>query len=107
MSDTKFAKKVYKICKKIPLGYISTYKEIAKQIGKPKAYRAVGTALSINPYAPIVPCHRVVKSDGSLGGFFGSVGKKLLKKKQKLLEKEGIKFTNEKIKDFEKKLFKF
>jgi methylated-DNA-[protein]-cysteine S-methyltransferase len=93
---------VWSACKKIPKGKVSTYKEIAKAIGKPKAFRAVGNALNKNPFSPVVPCHRVVKSNGELGGF--SSGKL---KKKRLLESEGIVFEKTKIKDFEKKLFKF
>jgi len=100
---TDFQQKVYKLCKKIPKGKVSTYKEIGKKLGgKGQIYRAVGVALNRNPYAPQVPCHRVVASDGSLGGFAGGVRKKI-----KLLEKEGIKIKNKKIVDFQKKLFKF
>ena len=63
---TEFQDKVYKICSKIPKGKVSTYGEIAKALGKTGPMsRAVGNALNKNPYAPIVPCHRVVKSDGS------------------------------------------
>lgn len=60
-----------------------TYKEVAHAIGKPKAYRAVGNALNRNPFAPEVPCHRVIKSDGSIGGFASGSNKKL-----KLLKSE-------------------
>ncbi len=85
----KFAEKVYALCKNIPRGNVTTYAEIAHALHT-KAYRAVGQALHCNPYAPHVPCHRVVCSDGSLGGFKGEKkGKKILEKKG-LLEKEGV-----------------
>ena len=67
---TEFQEKVYKLCKKVPKGKVSTYGEIAKALGKKGLMsRAVGNALNKNPYAPIVPCHRIVKSNGEIGGF--------------------------------------
>lgn len=91
---TDFEKLVYEKVKQIPKGKISTYKLVAEAIGKPKACRAVGTALKNNPFAPIVPCHRVLPSDYTIGGFFGDTNKNSdnVKKKIKLLESEGIKF---------------
>jgi len=100
------AEKVYNLCKQIPEGKVSSYKEIAKALDS-KAYRAVGTALKNNPYAPIVPCHRVVSNNGTLGGFKGKTSGKEIKEKIKLLEKEGIKIKNNKIIGFEKVLFNF
>ena len=97
----KFDEKVYDLCKKIPKGYISTYKILANKLNT-KAYRAVGKALNKNPNAPIVPCHRVINSQGYLHGF--ATG---LKAKSKLLEKEGIKIKDNKVLDFEKVLYKF
>lgn len=78
---TEFQNKVLKALLKIPYGKTSSYKNIAKFIGNPKAVRAVGTAVGKNPFLIIIPCHRVIKSDGSLGGFaYGSgIKKKLLK----------------------------
>jgi len=74
---TPFAKKVYKIISKIPLGQVRSYKWVAKQAGSPRAYRAVGSILRRNPLPLIIPCHRVVKSDKELGGYvFGSKNKK-------------------------------
>ena len=95
----KFSDKVYDVTKKIPKGYVSTYGEIARALGC-KAYRAVGNALKNNPYAPIVPCHRVISSDGSLGGFASGP-----KKKIKLLEKEGIEIKDNKL-DLKKYFFR-
>ena len=96
----KFNDKVYKVAAKIPFGRVSSYGEIAKVLNS-KAYRAVGTAMNKNPYWPKVPCHRVVKSTGEIGGFaFG------VKKKVELLKKECIFVKNGKIVDFEKKFFK-
>jgi methylated-DNA-[protein]-cysteine S-methyltransferase len=97
-----FNEKVWNAIKKIPKGKISTYKEIAKAIGKPKAVRAVGNACNKNPFSPRIPCHRIVKSNGEVGGF--ALG---TKKKKELLKKEGIEIKKGKIIGFKKKLFKF
>jgi methylated-DNA-[protein]-cysteine S-methyltransferase len=96
---TVFQKAVWEATKKIPRGKVTTYAVIASLIGRPRAARAVGNALNKNPFAPKVPCHRVVKSDGSLGGFAGGT-----RKKKQMLEKEGvrIKKNKNKIVDFEK-----
>ena len=76
---TIFARKVYAVVSKIPLGQVRSYKWVAQKAGKPKAYRAVGTILKNNPYPLIVPCHRVVKNDLSLGGYaLGRRNKKML-----------------------------
>lgn len=96
-----FNENVYQLISQIPSGKVSTYGLIAKKLGT-KGYRAVGNACHTNPYAPVVPCHRVVKSDGTLGGFSsGSV------KKTKLLGKEGVQIRQKKIVNFEKVLHRF
>ena len=82
---TEFERKVLVTTFRIPKGKVSTYKRIAEKMGKPYAYRAVGNALHKNPLAPIVPCHRVVKSDGTFGG-----DKKRAESRKSLLEKEGV-----------------
>ena len=84
---TKFQLKVWKYLKKIPRGSVKTYSEVAKAIGMPLAVRAVANAIGKNPYPPKVPCHRVIRSDGSLGGYSGVGG---IKTKKKLLKREGI-----------------
>ena len=81
---TKFQWQVLKATLTIPMGETRSYQWIAEKIGKPKAVRAVGQALRRNPYTLIIPCHRVIKSDGSLGGYCG----KMSKRKQELLELE-------------------
>jgi len=83
---TAFQAKVYSVVKKIPKGRVLTYKQVAYKIGQPNAARAVGNALNKNRDKN-VPCHRVVKSDGSVGGYaFGSAAKiKILKKEKALL----------------------
>lgn len=101
-----FNQKVYALCKKIPKGKVSTYKEIAHAMNT-KGYQAVGNALRNNPYAPVVPCHRVVKTDGTIGGFAGQTKGKKIKEKTSLLEKEGIKIKSNRILDFNKVFFKF
>lgn len=86
-----FNERCYLVLKKVPRGRVTTYREIAKAL-KSKAYRAVGNAMKNNPYAPGVPCHRVINSDGSIGGFAGGT-----KKKIQLLKKEGIEIKKGKI----------
>lgn len=93
---------VYQATKKIPKGKISTYSQIALYIGKPRSYRAVGNTLNKNPFAPEVPCHRVVKSDGLLGGFAYGVNKK-----RALLKQEGLEVRGNRVLNFKEKLFKF
>lgn len=85
---TDFQKSVWQALLEIPYGKTSSYKEIAKTIGKPKATQAVGTAIGKNPFFIIIPCHRVIKTDGSLGGF--AYGKEI---KKTLLEIEGHNFS--------------
>jgi len=104
----KFYEKVYKICRKVPKGKVTTYKALAKKLGS-RAYRAVGTSMNKNPYGimnckgeNMVPCHRVVASNGHLHGFAHG-----LRKKAELLRKEGIKIKNNKIVDMGKYSYKF
>ena len=85
---TEFQLKVWAYLRKIPRGSVRTYAQVAKDLGKPLAIRAVANAIGKNPYAPKIPCHRVIRSDGSLGGYSGKGG---VKKKRFLLKKEGIK----------------
>ena len=87
-----FNERVWNLCRKIPKGKVTTYKIIASKLGT-KAYRAVGNALKANPYAPEVPCHRVIKSNGEVGGFARGT-----KNKIRLLKKEGVKIKDNKIK---------
>lgn len=92
---TKFEQEVYEACSRIPLGKVSTYLDIAVYINRPGSCRAVGNALNHNPYAPQVPCHRVIRSDGSIGGFASGAEKKTL-----LLLKEGIQVIKGKVVQF-------
>ncbi len=80
-----FSESVWVATKKIPRGHLATYQQIARMIHRPRAARAVGNALNKNPYAPLVPCHRVVRSNGTVGGFASGT-----KNKVALLKKEGI-----------------
>jgi len=87
MKGTPFQQKVWKALKSIPRGEVRTYTQIAVQIGRPKSARAVANACASNPYAPEVPCHRVVRSDGGLGGYSGTGG---VEQKRLLLSEEGV-----------------
>ena len=87
LKGTKFQIKVWNYLKKIPKGKLRTYSQVAKAINKPLAVRAVANAIGKNPFPPIIPCHRVVRSDGSLGGYSGNgseTTKKVLLKKEKI-----------------------
>ena len=87
LKGTKFQIKVWNYLKKIPKGKITTYLEVAKAIGKPKAHRAVANAVGKNPFPTKIPCHRVIRSDGRLGGYSGKGG---IKQKRRLLALEGV-----------------
>ena len=85
LKGTEFQIKVWQEIAKIPYGETKTYKDIAVALGKPNSSRAVANACAKNPYVPEVPCHRVIRSDGKLGGYSGEGG---IKKKAKLLKAE-------------------
>ena len=87
LKGTKFQLNVWRIISKIPIGKVKTYKEIAIKLKKPNSSRAVANACAKNPLAPSIPCHRVIRSDGKLGGYSGPGG---IKKKKKLLKNEGF-----------------
>jgi len=87
LKGTKFQLKIWNFLKKIPKGSVKTYSQVASAIGKPLAIRAVANAIGKNPYPIKIPCHRVIKSNGSLGGYSAKGG---IKMKRKLLKKEGI-----------------
>jgi len=90
---TEFQKKVYAVVKKIPRGEVLSYQEVAGRLNNPAAARAVGNALNRN-FNPRVPCHRVVKSNGEVGGYREGTVKKI-----EILNKEGIKIKNGKIEE--------
>ena len=88
LKGTKFQIKVWKYLKTIPKGKVKTYKQVALGINSPKAARAVANACARNPYAPKIPCHRVIRSDRALGGYSGRGG---IKEKLRLLRSEKVK----------------
>jgi len=90
--------------KDVPKGRVTTYRALGEKLGT-KAYRAVGQALKNNPYAPEVPCHRVVRSDGSIGGFMGKIEGTEIERKISILESEGVTVVRGRIVDFNKILF--
>ena len=87
MNGTKFQLKVWKYLKTIPKGTVKTYKQVAIAIKRPKSARAVANACGKNPYAPKIPCHRVIRSDRGLGGYSGRGG---IKTKLRLLRSEKV-----------------
>ena len=87
MKGTKFQLKVWNYLKTIPKGKVKTYKQVAIGIKIPKAARAVANACAKNPYPPKIPCHRVIRSDGALGGYSGRGG---IRQKLKLLRSEKV-----------------
>ena len=99
---TNFQKSVLLSLIYIPKGKVSTYGELARFVGIPRGARAVGNALNINPFDPYIPCHRIVASNGGIGGFAtGPI------KKSKLLKKEGVIVEKGKIKNFNEKYYEF
>lgn len=89
---TDFEQAVYQLVRGIPAGRVATYGAIARRLGRGSA-RSVGSALARNPFAPEVPCHRVVRADGSLGGFNGHTSGPELERKLRLLRDEGVPFS--------------
>ena len=87
LKGTKFQLKVWSFLRIIPRGSVKTYSQVALSIGKPLAIRAVANAIGKNPYPVKIPCHRVIRSNGGLGGYTAKGG---IKMKKKLLKKEGI-----------------
>ncbi len=99
-----FEEKIYEVLRKVPRGKVTTYKNLAEKIGS-KAYRAVGQAMRNNPFAPEVPCHRVVRSDGRVGGFMGKTTGKEIQKKIEMLTSEGVEIIDGKVADFSLRCF--
>lgn len=95
-------KKIYKKLLEVPKGKITTYGELAKAVGLKNGQRAVGKIMNKNPYPVIIPCHRVVKSDGKIGGY--AYGEEI---KSNMLSREGIIIKNGKILDLENKIYRF
>lgn len=95
-------KKIYKKLLEVPKGKITTYGELAKAVGLKNGQRAVGKIMNNNPYPVIIPCHRVVKSDGKVGGY--AYGEEI---KSDMLTREGIVIKNGKILDLENTIYRF
>jgi len=96
-----FNEKCYALLTRVPKGKVTTYKALAEAL-KSKAYRAVGNAMNKNPYAPKVPCHRVINANGEIGGFASGISKKI-----EMLRDEGLEIKNKKIVDFKDSLYSF
>ncbi len=94
--------RVYKKLLEVPKGKITTYGELANAVGIKNGQRVIGNIMNKNPYPVIVPCHRVVKSDGEIGGY--AYGENV---KTKMLSDEGVNTLKGKIQDFDKKLYRF
>ncbi|MBP7119203.1 MGMT family protein [Candidatus Woesebacteria bacterium] len=94
MQSTSFREQVYELAKKIPVGKVATYGQLARLSGRPKASRAIGLFMRTNPNAPVTPCHRVVSSSGALTGYSAEGG---VVKKRDMLEKEGVVFVGDKV----------
>jgi methylated-DNA-[protein]-cysteine S-methyltransferase len=93
---TEFQKRVYAATRRIPRGKVTTYKSLAQAIGCGSS-QAVGQALSVNPFAPEVPCHRVIRSDLTIGGFSGQVEGPEIEDKKALLLEEGVRFNGDRL----------
>ena len=91
MNKNSFNQRCYELLKKVPSGKVTTYKALARALNT-KTYRAVGRAMNKNPFAPHVPCHRVINSDGRLGGYAHGLQKKIT-----LLKNEGIEIKNDRV----------
>ena len=98
----KIEERVYKKLLQVPTGYVITYQELANAVGLQNRQRMIGRIMKNNPFPVIVPCHRVVKSDGNIGGY--AFGEKI---KKNMLLNEGVKTHRNKIINFEKKKFRF
>jgi methylated-DNA-[protein]-cysteine S-methyltransferase len=103
---TPLRERTYALLKTVPRGRVTTYKALALALHT-KAYRAIGQFMKHNPYAPRVPCHRVVASDGTIGGFMGAKTGKPIRKKIALLRSEGIIISDNRIINFPAVLFLF
>jgi methylated-DNA-[protein]-cysteine S-methyltransferase len=93
---TEFQGRVYAATKRIPRGRVSTYQLLARAIGC-RSSRAVGQALRVNPFAPDVPCHRVIRSDLTIGGFSGKLTGPEIERKKALLLAEGVRFAGDRL----------
>ena len=101
---SEFQARVLELVSKIPRGKVTTYKELARALGSPRAYRAVGNALACNPHPVKIPCHRVVRSDCKIGGYGGN--RLAGKKKARLLRGENVEIVGEEV-NLKKYMFRF
>jgi methylated-DNA-[protein]-cysteine S-methyltransferase len=106
MERPTFTKRVHLLVQKVPKGKITTYRDLAYALGT-GACRAVGQAMRRSPGMPEVPCHRVVSSDGSIGGFFGETQGEPVQRKIAMLKREGVLVKDGKVVDFERKKHTF
>lgn len=106
MKTSNFAERVYTLLKQVPEGKVTTYKELGQAL-ETKAYRAIGQVLKNNPNAPVVPCHRVVKTDGKIGGFMGETKGSKIREKISLLKNEGVHVEAGQVVDFNQVLHHF
>ena len=98
----KIEEKIYRKLLQVPLGYVTTYGDLTKAINLKNGQRTVGQIMKKNPFPIIIPCHRVVKSDGTVGGYAYGI-----EIKKHMLVKEGLEISNNKILDFKNNLFQF
>jgi len=98
----KIEEKLYRKLLEVPLGNVTTYGDLAKAINLKNGQRIVGQIMKKNQFPVIVPCHRVVKSDGTIGGYAYGI-----ERKKYMLSKEGLEINNDKILNFKKNLFRF
>ncbi len=103
---TPLQEKTYQLLKTVPRGRVTTYKALADTLGT-RAYRAIGQFMKRNPYAPGVPCHRVVAAGGTIGGFMGKTDGREIAKKIRLLQSEGVRIRNHRVVDFASVVFTF
>tara|TARA_B110000014_G_C19673861_1_gene353769 strand:- start:87 stop:386 length:300 start_codon:yes stop_codon:yes gene_type:complete len=98
----KIEEKIYQKLLEVPIGRVTTYGDLAKAINLKNGQRVVGQIMKKNPFPVIIPCHRVVKSDGNVGGYAYGI-----ERKKHMLIKEGLKINNNKILNYKKSLFYF
>jgi len=96
---TAFQQRVYDLLRQVPKGKVTTYKDVGDKLGV-RSYQAIGQACKHNPFAPKVPCHRVVSASGALGGFNGTTSGREIKRKIELLRHEGVRVEHGKVRAF-------
>lgn len=99
---TQFQERVYDLLREVPRGKVTTYADLAHALGM-NCPRAIGQAMRRNPYAPEVPCHRVVRSDGTIGGFMGETDGVAISRKESMLAAEGVEVVRGKVVAFQRR----